>query len=79
MKNVGERERRWARVGRTISPYEIIEKLGEAGMGVVWEARDTHLDRIVAIKVLPPEKVADVEWKRRFVARGKITFGAESA
>jgi serine/threonine protein kinase len=58
-------------VGRTISHYEIIEKLGEGGMGVVYKARDTHLDRCVAIKVLPPEKVADAERKRRFVQEAK--------
>ena len=58
-------------VGRTISHYEIIEKLGEGGMGVVYKARDTHLDRFVAIKVLPPEKVADAERKRRFVQEAK--------
>jgi serine/threonine protein kinase len=54
-------------VGRTISHYEIVEKLGEGGMGVVYKARDTHVDRFVAIKVLPLEKVADAERKRRFV------------
>jgi eukaryotic-like serine/threonine-protein kinase len=58
-------------VGRTISHYEILEKLGEGGMGVVYKARDTHLDRFVAIKVLPPEKIADADRKRRFVQEAK--------
>src|SRR5713101_3248276 len=58
-------------IGRTIQHYQIVETLGRGGMGVVYKAKDTHLDRFVAIKVLPPEKVTDPERRRRFTQEAK--------
>jgi len=58
-------------IGQRLLHYQIVEKLGEGGMGVVYKARDTHLDRFVAIKVLPAGKVADADRKGRFVQEAK--------
>src|SRR5512136_3379714 len=58
-------------IGKTLRHYQITEKLGEGGMGVVYKARDTHLDRFAAIKVLPPERLADPDRKRRFIKEAK--------
>src|SRR5499425_2986767 len=58
-------------IGTKLAHYKILETLGEGGMGVVYKARDEYLDRFVAIKVLPPEKVADSERKRRFAQEAK--------
>ena len=58
-------------IGRTLAHFEILEKLGAGGMGVVYKARDTHLDRLVAIKLLPPDKVADRDRRLRFVQEAK--------
>ena len=57
--------------GRTLAHYRLVERIGSGGMGVVYRAEDTHLDRIVAIKVLPADAVADPDRRRRFVQEAK--------
>jgi serine/threonine protein kinase len=52
--------------GTRLGPYEIQAPLGAGGMGVVYRARDTRLDRIVAIKVLPALLASDPEFRERF-------------
>jgi aminoglycoside phosphotransferase (APT) family kinase protein len=63
--------------GRTLSHYRIGEEISRGGMGVVYRATDTRLDRDVALKVLPAELVADPDRKQRFMqeARAASTLG----
>jgi Tol biopolymer transport system component len=58
-------------IGRAILHYQIIEEVGRGGMGIVYRARDTRLDRDVALKFLPPHLSASVQDKARFVQEAK--------
>ena len=58
-------------IGQSLSHYRIEAKLGEGGMGLVYRAFDTHLDRLVAIKILRADATTNPERKRRFVQEAK--------
>jgi len=57
--------------GTRLGPYEILSPLGAGGMGEVYRARDTRLERVIAVKVLPESVAADAERLRRFEQEAK--------
>ena len=57
--------------GRQLGPYEILSPIGAGGMGEVYKATDTRLDRTVAIKVLPEHVASDPDLKQRFEREAK--------
>jgi serine/threonine protein kinase len=57
--------------GTRLGPYEIVAPIGAGGMGEVYRARDTRLDRAVAVKILPAELAANAQFKTRFEREAK--------
>ena len=62
-------------VGQTVSHYAFLEKLGAGGMGEIYKARDSRLNRIVAVKVLAPGRTRDPERRRRFIQEAQAASG----
>ena len=62
-------------IGRTISHYHVIEKLGAGGMGEIWKAQDARLNRMVAIKVLSNASAGDTDRRRRFIQEAQAASG----
>jgi serine/threonine-protein kinase len=58
-------------IGRTVAHYEILERIGGGGMGVIYRAHDARLDRTVALKFIAPEIRADPESQRRFLQEAR--------
>lgn len=58
-------------IGQALLHYTVLERIGEGGMGVVYKARDTRLDRLVALKVLPEDRLGNDDARRRFVQEAR--------
>ncbi len=66
-------------IGRTVANFEIVEKLGSGGMGVVYRARDTVLNRPAALKFLPSHLAADEDAKARFIQEAQAASALDHA
>jgi serine/threonine protein kinase len=61
--------------GTRLGPYEVVSAIGAGGMGEVYRARDTRLERTVAIKVLPEQLAEDPEVRERFEREARAVGG----
>jgi Tol biopolymer transport system component len=66
-------------IGQTVSHYTIVEELGAGGMGVVFRAEDTRLQRVVALKFLSPDLTRDAESRGRFIQEAQAASALEHA
>ena len=66
-------------IGSTISHYKVLDKLGQGGMGVVYQAEDAKLERAVALKFLAPHLVQDPEVRKRFEREAKAAASLDHA
>ena len=65
-------------IGRALGRYRIVDEIRRGGMGAVFRAMDTKLNREVAIKVLPPDLIADEDRKRRFFQEAQTASQLEN-
>src|SRR5262249_2350716 len=64
---------RLAQGGTTIAGFELLEKVGQGGMGAVFRARQVSMERIVALKILPPKLAQDPMFKKRFLNEARAS------